>query len=495
MTDHSDLQWNNDEIASHLKSAVDTLTPDVFDKIDLSTPQEIYVGPSKVTRMYRRIRTVAAGLAACLCVAVLGGGVAAYQNRRVESVVGIDVNPSIELSVNRNDKVLKAEALNGDAEEVLDDMNLKNVDLDIAVNALIGSMVRHGYLDDLDNAILVTVAGDDRQKASVLRQDVVVDIEASLEEHKVQAVVYDQQAPVTGEVRELADEYGISYGKAYFLQELIDENNLSEEDMKTFAGMTMEEIAKEITERAYTVRRDDDSDEEESSDHSSAHSTAPVRTEAASTESQTETGESGSSSEESVPESQQNSSKAAAPETGTAQSGSSEDSEEGDSHSGKKAEIDDVNFEDGRIDVTFKEKVKWKNPSVSVRDENGQSYSAMITDTGSDSCEIEIRGLVGGMDYTFTLAGVAPREGGSYGSVHGYFDTPDIADELTEEEETDEETEEEETQETEPQKPSEETTEPAATESGERKPSESKESPEPEDATEPAAESDSTPSE
>ena len=94
-----------------------------------------------------------------------GTGVAIYQNGRVESVIGIDVNPSIELSVNRNDKVLKAEPLNSDAEEILDNMDLEHVDVDIAVNALIGSMVRHGYLSDLDNAILVTVANDDRQKA------------------------------------------------------------------------------------------------------------------------------------------------------------------------------------------------------------------------------------------------------------------------------------------------------------------------------------------
>ena len=258
MTDHSDLQWNNDEIAKHLKSAVDTLTPDILDKIDLTTPQEIHIGPSKVTRIYRRMRTAVTVAAACLCVAVLGTGVAIYQNGRVDSVIGIDVNPSIELSVNRNDKVLKAEPLNSDAEEILDNMDLEHVDVDIAVNALIGSMVRHGYLSDLDNAILVPVANDDRQKASELRQNVVVDIEASLEEHKVQAVVYDQQAPVTGEVRELAQKYGISYGKAYFLQELIDENDLGEEDMEAFAGMTMEQIAKEITDRAYTVRREDD---------------------------------------------------------------------------------------------------------------------------------------------------------------------------------------------------------------------------------------------
>ena len=198
MTDHSDLQWNNDEIAKHLKSAVDTLTPDILDKIDLTTPQEIHIGPSKVTRIYRRMRTAVTVAAACLCVAVLGTGVAIYQNGRVESVIGID------LSVNRNDKVLKAEPLNSDAEEILDNMDLEHVDVDIAVNALIGSMVRHGYLSDLDNAILVTVANDDRQKASELRQNVVVDIEASLEVHKVQAVVDDQQAPVTGVVRELA---------------------------------------------------------------------------------------------------------------------------------------------------------------------------------------------------------------------------------------------------------------------------------------------------
>ena len=120
-------------------------------------------------------------------MAVLGGGVSFYQNHRVDSVIGIDVNPSIELSVNRNEKVLQANPLNEDAETILDDMNLKNVDLDIAVNALIGSMVRNGYLDELDNAILVTVSNENEKKASSLRQDVVGDVESSLQEHAVQA--------------------------------------------------------------------------------------------------------------------------------------------------------------------------------------------------------------------------------------------------------------------------------------------------------------------
>ena len=155
--------------------------------------------------------------------------------------------------MNRKDEILEAEPLNGDGAEVLADMDLDGVDLNIGVNAIIGSMVRCGYLDELDNAILVTVSNDDREKASVLRQDVVTDIESSLEAHKVNAVVYDQQATDMKEITEISNQYGISYGKACFLYELVEENGLTEKELESFAAMTMDEIAKEIADRSYQV--------------------------------------------------------------------------------------------------------------------------------------------------------------------------------------------------------------------------------------------------
>lgn len=450
MTDHSDLKWNNDEIAGHLRSAVEALTPDVLSRIDFTTPQEIYAGPSKTARLYRRMRTAALAAAACLALAVVSGGVAGYQNRRVDSVIGIDVNPSIELSVNRRDKVLRAEALNADAREVLDNMDLENVDLDIAVNALIGSMVRHGYLDDLDNAILVTVANKDTEKAAVLRQDVVIDIEASLEEHKVQAVVYDQQALDKSEVQELAQEYGISYGKAYFLWELIEENDLSHEEMEAFSGMTMEEIAREIAERSYSVRGGNEADAGareggetgmESSFESRPSAAQTTREETPEASSEGASQEPGSAEEDT-----------SAPAESAAQTAATEpaltlpettESFVEDETGGKRVRIDYVDFENGYLNVVFREKVKWKNPTISVTDENGQSYPARIEDTGPDSCGISVKGLEGGRDYSFTLGGVAVREGGATGSVRGYFDTPDIADELLESQETEDDGEDE----------------------------------------------------
>ena len=69
-----------------------------------------------------------------------------------------------------------------------------------------------------------------------------------------------------------------------------------------------------------------------------------------------------------------------------------EDEEEVDS-GGKKAKIDYVDYESGSLNIVFKEKVKWKNPTVSVVDPDGQSYSARITDTGGTSCEIHVKGF------------------------------------------------------------------------------------------------------
>lgn len=430
----TEANWNQEEIERHLASAVHTLTPDVLSRIDLDTPQKIYTGPSKTVKLYRRLRTVGMAAAACLCTVVLGTGVNGYVNSRVESVIGLDVNPSIELSVNRKEKVLKANPLNGDAEIILDDMDLKGVDLDIAVNALVGSMVRNGYLTELENAILVSVSNEDAEKAALLRQDVVIDIEESLEAHQVQAVVYDQQAPEKDEVRELSETYQISYGKAYFLQELVEENNLTDEDLKLFAEMTMEEIAREIAERSYTVRTDGALDGQlPETDPAQAVSPSEPETEAVPPELELQETESIPEESISMPETEavpaETKSDSSLTETSSEKSASEDPDEEEEAVSFEKARIDDVEYEDGMLDVIFDGKVTWKNPTVSVQDDLGQSYSARILDTSSDSCTIQVRGLPGGAECSFTLAGVALKESKSYGSVKGYFEVPEIAEE------------------------------------------------------------------
>lgn len=430
-------QWNKEQIEIHLKSAVDTLTPDIFEKLDLSVPQENgEAGKERqetkkggVILFLSQMRGAALGAAASLCLLMTGGGVWYYQyeNRQIDSVIGIDVNPSVELSINRRERVLKAEALNEDGNQILSDMELKGVDLNVAVNAVVGAMVTHGYLDDLDNAILVTVSNDSMTRASALRSSVVGNIEKTLEENQVQAVVYDQQAVENDEIEDLAKQYKISYGKAYFLKELIEANpDLSMKDMEWLSAITMEELAEWIgKDFPASVEETEVSRETETSAESETETLVPEMPEAESPE---QTQASDGEEKESVTEEQN---------VIVAPSPSEENVEE------ELVEIDYVDYEDDRIFVYFVTYVDWKNPTVLVKDEDGSRYAALVEETAKDECVIFAEGLEGGKNYTFVLGGLTPRGENRASSVTGYFKVPEISEQLEEEEP--EESQEEET--------------------------------------------------
>ena len=367
-------QLNRKEIKACLKSAVMDLTPDLLNKIDLSTPQIKEETPRIIFAIRRQV--IGTLVAACLCMVVLAGGTYTYRNGKVDSVIGIDVNPSVELSVNKKNKVLAAEALNDDAEKIMKDMDLKGVDLKVAVNAVIGSMVTNGYLNDLDNAILVTVSNDSISKASSLRTAVVSDIKNTLEEKRLKAVVYDQQVIDEDQVKQLAKEYGISYGKAYFLKELIAQNSsLTMNDMKELAPLTMEEIAKVITERSYAVGGKTGVTEEtvEETRTQSATTSGPETT-VQTTAAEETSAEEVSSAAENQPPSQTAPSQT---QPSAATSGVTEEaSTEQAVVSTENIKIDYVDYDNGVITVYFKTKVKWKNPTVSIKDGDGNTYSA-----------------------------------------------------------------------------------------------------------------------
>lgn len=165
------------------------------------------------------IRNWAIAAAAALVLAV--GGFAGYQYQfAVDTAVSIDVNPSIELEVNRQEKVLRATPLNDDAQTILDGMELEGVNLKTAVNAVIGSMVQNGYLTDEINSILLSVDNDDEAKRVALQEELTQGVNESLQQLSVNGTVFAQSLNSSAELKALAEQYGISEGKAYWVQML-----------------------------------------------------------------------------------------------------------------------------------------------------------------------------------------------------------------------------------------------------------------------------------
>lgn len=157
--------------------------------------------------------------AACLAVMLLcGGGVFYRQAHAVASVVSLDVNPSIELKVNRSEKVLVCTPLNEDAKAILADMgngaDLKGAKLDVAVNAIVGSLVRNGYLDSISSAIMISVEDKDTARAEKLQRELSSTVDGVLQTSEAKAAVLTQTLTQDAAREQQARENNISTGKA-----------------------------------------------------------------------------------------------------------------------------------------------------------------------------------------------------------------------------------------------------------------------------------------
>ena len=158
-------------------------------------------------------------VAACLAVVLLaGGGVLYQQANAVASVVSLDVNPSIELKVNSSEKVLVCTPLNEDAKAILADMSngadLKGAKLDVAVNAIVGSLVRNGYLDSISSAIMISVEDKDTARAEKLQRELTSAVDGVLQTSEAKAAVLTQTLTQDAAREQQARENNISTGKA-----------------------------------------------------------------------------------------------------------------------------------------------------------------------------------------------------------------------------------------------------------------------------------------
>ena len=139
-------------------------------------------------------------------------------NSIVASTISLDVNPSIEIQINKNEKVLDVIANNDDAIKVIGDMDFKGSDIKVTVNALIGSLVRNGYINELANSILISVDNPNNDEALALEEKLMSEINALLENS---SILY-QRLSEDNDVKELADKYGITIGKASLVKEIVD---------------------------------------------------------------------------------------------------------------------------------------------------------------------------------------------------------------------------------------------------------------------------------
>ncbi len=246
-----------------LQEAVQNLIPnDLFTRItaELDSKEEgakmekVLVRRIESKRTSLGLKTVLQLVAACVVLVLVVGGIFYYRgNLMVDSLVDLDVNPGIELLTNQKNRVLEAYATNGDGDKVLSGMDLHNVDLQVALNAIVGSMVQQGYMTKDTKGVLVTVQNKDQKRADNLRKLVVKEMEIALSTEDMNAAVFHQViSSQNNNASAFARKNNISLGKAVFVLNLA--NKARSLDAKELAKMKISEIAKLVADKNIDIR-------------------------------------------------------------------------------------------------------------------------------------------------------------------------------------------------------------------------------------------------
>ena len=120
--------------------------------------QEIILHRRKKRASINRITGIVAAAAAAL---VITGGIGGYAYYTPYGTVSLDVNPSIEYTINRFDRVLDVNGINDDGEDILlglDTKKLINTNIETAIEDTIEQIDAEGYFSDEDRNYVVLAA-------------------------------------------------------------------------------------------------------------------------------------------------------------------------------------------------------------------------------------------------------------------------------------------------------------------------------------------------
>ena len=239
----------NKDVKDKVKTAFESVTPDDGEQIRsrVETVSQVDKPAAVAIRKNTFIKRFAVA-AACLIVLVLGGlGVYGYNmNFTTVTEISFDVNPSMTMTLNGKGRVRSVTANNADAQRVLEGLDFEGSTYEVAANAIIGAMLRTGYLSELSNSVLVSVNDSRSQRSKTIESNILAEIQRIFTLENFDGAIICQSVTDNGRLQALADEYGITIGKANLIEKIINTQSAAGlQTVYTFrdlAGLTINEL-------------------------------------------------------------------------------------------------------------------------------------------------------------------------------------------------------------------------------------------------------------
>ena len=206
------------------------------DALKRSTKEFIFQ-QTKGYRKYGRFSYMNQAAAAFICLLLVFCGWEGYSAYfTAVSTISVDVNPSIELEVNRFDRVIAVQSYNEDGKIISDSLKIRFMDYGKAVDLLFQNENMAQYLNN-ELPVIVTVFGENEEKTD----EMLANLAAYTASHENVHCSAGDPRDV-----EAAHSMGFSCGKYRAYMELKElDPNASAEEIK---GFTMHQIQNRIDE-------------------------------------------------------------------------------------------------------------------------------------------------------------------------------------------------------------------------------------------------------
>lgn len=156
-------------------------------------------------------------VAASFLICVLAGQFYLGQVPPAAAYLTIDINPSIELAVAADRKIVSTRGLNSDGDRILAEVKVKGRDLRNAVELIVAQAIVDQYLkQNEDNVILATLTVGSDAGPLLDLESIFEAIQNPVDSGGVEAEVVIE--PVAPEMRQEAEKSGISTGRYLLLQ-------------------------------------------------------------------------------------------------------------------------------------------------------------------------------------------------------------------------------------------------------------------------------------
>lgn len=201
--------------------------------------------PRRVRRIWVLVGSVGS-IAACLVIALSLFGILGSNSSSEESstqafdldptaFVDIDINPSVQLELNREDQVIGAHGLNEDGDALLAAAPIDGMFYEQALRALMGSDAASGFLGE-DPFIELSISSDDQRQERTLKD---------MSERYLASIPYDGACRgVSSDIYEEAHSHGMGCGRYSVALELMElDPTLSLEEC---SDMSMRELRDRI---------------------------------------------------------------------------------------------------------------------------------------------------------------------------------------------------------------------------------------------------------